>query len=118
MICRFQPGENSLRTWCDCTSQLTHVGFLKRTVFDEKEALIVVIPWPSSFRDAGLSDHVQMQKVHHVHQMKQIPTENFDLTQVYKVSQLTLSMDISDGISDRYDALAGAFCREDKKEIY
>ena len=63
LICTFQPGENSLPTRCDCTSQLTHVGFLKRTVFDEKEALMAVIPWPSSFRDAGLSDHVQMQKV-------------------------------------------------------
>ena len=58
------------------------------------------------------------KKYHHVHQMKQIPTENFDLTLVYKVSQLTLSMDIFDELRDRYDALAGAFHREDKKEIY
>ena len=50
--------------------------------------------------------------------MKEIPTENFDLTPVYKVSQLTLSMHIFDGLRDRYDALAGAFRREDKKEIY
>ena len=50
--------------------------------------------------------------------MKQIPTENFDLTLVYKVSQLTLSMDIFDGLRDRYDALAGAFRRKDKKEIH
>ena len=62
-MCMFQPGENSLPTRYDCTSQPTHVGFLKRTVFDEKEALIVVIPWPSSFRDAGLSDLIQMQNV-------------------------------------------------------
>ena len=36
---------------------------------------------------------------------------------MYTVSQLTLSMDIFDGLRDRYDALIGAFCREDKKEI-
>ena len=59
-----------------------------------------------------------MQKYHYViHQIKQISTENFDLTLVYTVSQLTLSMDIFDGIRDRYDALVGAFRREDKKEI-
>ena len=57
-----------------------------------------------------------MQKYHHVHQIKQISTENFDLILVYTVSQLTLSMDIFDGLHDRYDALVGAFRREDKKE--
>ena len=36
---------------------------------------------------------------------------------MYTVSQLTLSMDIFDGLRDRYDALGGAFPREDKKEI-
>ena len=36
---------------------------------------------------------------------------------MYTVSQLTLSMDIFDGLRDRYDALVEAFCREDKKEI-
>ena len=58
-----------------------------------------------------------MQKYHYVHQIKQISTENFDLTLVYTVSQLTLSKDIFYGIRDRYDALVGAFRREDKKEI-
>ena len=57
------------------------------------------------------------KKCHHVHQIKQISTENFDLTLVYTVSQLTLSMDIFDGLRDRYDALVAAFRREDKKEI-
>ena len=36
---------------------------------------------------------------------------------MYTVSQLTLSMDIFDGHGDRYDALGGAFHREEKKEI-
>ena len=37
---------------------------------------------------------------------------------MYTVSQLTLlSMDIFYGHRDRYDALGGAFHREDKKEI-
>ena len=36
---------------------------------------------------------------------------------MYTVSQLTLRMDIFDGLRDRYDALGGAFRREDKKEI-
>ena len=44
-------------------------------------------------------------------------TENFDLTLLYTVSQLTLSMDIFNGLHDRYNALVGAFRREDKKEI-
>ena len=36
---------------------------------------------------------------------------------MYTVPQLTLSMDIFDGLRDRCDALVGAFRREDKKEI-
>ena len=36
---------------------------------------------------------------------------------VYQVSQSILSMDIFDGLCDRYDALMGAFRREDKKVI-
>ena len=59
-----------------------------------------------------------MKKYHHVHHLtKQISTENFDLILVYKVSQSALSMDIFYGLRDRYDALVGAFRREDKKEI-
>ena len=86
-----------------------------------KEALIAVIPWPSSFHDAvcqgyDFRSHTNA-KVPSVHQIKQISTENFDLTLVYTVSQLTLSMDSFDGLRDRYDALVGAFRREDKKEI-
>ena len=46
LICAFQSSKNSLPTRYDCTSQLTHIGFLERTVFDVKEALIAVIPWP------------------------------------------------------------------------
>ena len=58
------------------------------------------------------------KKCDHVHHLtKQTPTEKFDLTLVYQVSQSTLSMDISDGLCDRYDALIGAFLREAKKEI-
>ena len=47
----------------------------------------------------------------------QTSTENFDLILVYKVSQSILSMDILDGLCDRYDALVGAFRKEDKKVI-
>ena len=82
-----------------------------------KEALTAVIPWPSSFRDAVCQISYKCKKYHHFHQIKQISTENFDLTLVYTVSQLTLSMDIFYGLRDRYDALVGAFRREDKKEI-
>ena len=56
------------------------------------------------------------KKYHLVHQIKQISTENFDLTLVYTVSQLTLSMDIFYGLHDGYDALVGASHREDNKE--
>ena len=56
------------------------------------------------------------KKYHHVHQIKQISTENFDITLVFTVSQLTLSMDIFYGLRNQYDALVGAFHREDKKE--
>ena len=48
---------------------------------------------------------------------KQTSTENFDLILVYQVSQSTLSIDIFDGLCVRYDALVGAFHREDKKVI-
>ena len=65
-----------------------------------------------------LQTSYKCKKYHHVHQIKQISTENFELTLVYTVSQLTLSMDIFDRLRHQYDALVGAFHREDKKEIH
>ena len=58
------------------------------------------------------------RKYNHVHHLtKHISTKNFDLTLVYTVSQLTLSMDIFNGLHDQYNALVGASRRENKKEI-
>ena len=66
----------------------------------------------------SVRSHTNVKKCDHVHLLtKQTSTENFDLILVYQVSQSTLSMDIFYGLCDRYDALAGAFCREDKKVI-
>ena len=60
----------------------------------------------------------KVQSMNHVHHLtKHISTENFDLTLVYTVFQLTLSMDIFNGLHDRYNALVGAFRKKDKKEI-
>ena len=59
----FNPVKTHFQHGMIAKSQLTHVGFLKRTVFDVKEALNAVIPWPSSFHDASLSDLIQMRKV-------------------------------------------------------
>ena len=110
----FRPGENSLPTRYDCTSQLTHVGFFKTHSLRCEGGL-------NSGNSLAVRQVCQIsykcKKYHHVHKKKQISTENFDLTLVYTVSQLTLSMDIFDGLCDRYDALVRAFCREDKKEI-
>ena len=50
-----------------------------------------------------------MKKCQHVHHLTK---QTF-----YQVSQSTLSMEIFDGLRDRYDALVGAFHREHKKEI-
>ena len=62
--------------------------------------------------------HTNIKKCDHVHLLtKQTSTENFDLILVYQVSQSTLSIDIFEGLCVRYDALVGAFHREDKKVI-
>ena len=62
LICTFQPSENSLPTWCDCTTQLTHGTFLKihslrcqKEAFDSSNSLTIM--------PAGLSDLLQMQNV-------------------------------------------------------
>ena len=60
-----------------------------------RRPLIAVIPWPSSFRNTVCQISYKCKKYHHVRQIKQISTENFDLTLVYTVSQLTLSMEAS-----------------------
>ena len=61
--------------------------------------------------------HANARKYNHVHHLtKHVSTENFDLTLVYTVSQLTLSMDISNGLHDQCNALFGAFCKENKEE--
>ena len=63
-----------------------------------------------------IRSHRNINECQHVHHLTNKHQHNF-----YQVSQSTqttpVSMDIFDGLCDQYDALIGAFHREDKKEI-